>query len=354
MCLQRGWGLHPLVVQYACEHLPSCSAHFPQLAIAIKRRGRAQKVVQLGFSLLSTMSGLEPLIVVPIVGGVYAWWKGRKEKNRDEQELAADTAEVRLLREAMQKAHHGMSEQHKVSADVWRGPLSLFGKRDEKRAQEAHVPQWAIDCVHRMQTLVHEAASQGDRADVYKTQLDVAEKDGKGLMRGPVVGHVQKLEQLTFDLRLENERLAQARAAFDSPDTAPREQPEASITKSKGGKLNFGYTPGRLDLEYEVVAAYPTSLQELPARFMSLGEDQMKILRDRGKWGKAYVATEQAAEVANKKGQEATWKTIMTMGQTNWSAISAMNSMNGNASVDFFAQKKLQEEARRAREREGD
>mmetsp|Transcript_93454 Transcript_93454/g.175799 ORF Transcript_93454/g.175799 Transcript_93454/m.175799 type:complete len:299 (-) Transcript_93454:89-985(-) len=294
------------------------------------------------------MSGLEAFLIVPAIGGAYAWWKGKKEKDKDKEELAADADEVRQLREALEEAHHRMSGQHKASADVWREPLSLFGKGDERRAKEAHVPEWAISCVRRMQTLVFESASQGDRADVYKTQLDLAEKEGKGLMRGPVIAHVQKLDKLTFDLRLENELLARARAAFDSPDTAPEKQPEASITKSNGGKLSFGYSPGRLSLDYEVIDAYPSSLRHVSAmesplaRIRCMDEEKMGILRERGRFG-----------VGLEKSEEAGWKTIFNMGKVDWSS---MNSFNGNASTDFYQLKKMQEEAvqRTAREQDQD
>lgn len=315
------------------------------------------------------MSGFVELLLIPAAaGGAWGWLTGKLEQNRerDQKDLVFDADQVQLLSEALTLADTKMREQHSASAGIWRGPLSLFGKRQEEQAAKDEVPEWAVASVNKMKRLVDSAAELGDRTDVYQTQLRVAAENskslfGKRLLRQPVEGHIEQLEELTRNLTLQNESLEKARAAFDNPRRAPKTDPEASVTDSNSGKSRFGcealrccnprkrghgiaVTNGqdRCDeaeadpsalTRVHSMASRSSSSRSLPARSTS-----MSILREEAKVGIVY-------RDCREKAMDERWG----LHKIDWGSLL---SMAGNASADFYRQKELLKEAQKRAEEE--
>lgn len=315
------------------------------------------------------MSGFELLLIPAAAGGAWAWLKGKQNHDRDQKDLVVDADQVHLLREALTLAHTEMRAQHSASAGIWRGPLSLFGKRQEEQAAKDGVPDWAVASVKKMKQLVDSAVELSDRSDVYQTQLHVAAENskslfGKRLLRQPVVSHIEQLEELTWNLTLQNSSLEKARAAFDDPRRAPKTEPEASMTESNGGKLRFGYqavrccsprqrlhsiagTKGQaVSLDPSAltrvgsVASSSASSSSLPARATS-----MTILQEEAKAGIAYRKAKEQTDYVQEKATDKRWG----LQKIEWSTLL---SMAGNASADFYRQKELLKEAQKRAEEE--
>lgn len=228
------------------------------------------------------MSGLEVLFMdggVTVSAAVAAIGArlGFKEHERDEKELASPE-ELRELLTLLKKAHDGLDSEHRAMTDVWGAPLSLFNERAAHAALEAGVPQWALACVRKAQRLIGESAGLGDRADVYTAQLQVAERDGKGLLLQPVRDLVEQLEELAQLLSLHLPLLQRSRNAFSAPAEYTDDQlADDADFPDQGSTFSISHMISDADVSPEA---------------------PMGILRQRGQLGVAYRSVRKAGAKA--------------------------------------------------------
>ncbi|CAE8731429.1 unnamed protein product, partial [Polarella glacialis] len=122
-------------------------------------------------------SGLELLFLdggATVAGlvGAGAAALGYEQRRRDDEELAESLEEFQYLRVVLVEAKVCAHAGHRAVTAAWRGPLSLFGQREEAAAAERGVPAWAAAAACAARGLADEAAELQDLADVYEAQLE--------------------------------------------------------------------------------------------------------------------------------------------------------------------------------------
>lgn len=122
---------------------------------------------------------------------------------------------AKKLQRALQRARQQVAREHRACSGAWHVSLSHFNERDEQQARDRGIPAWAVIVVAKAQVLVEEAVCIYDLLDVYETQVQVAKRDGVGLMRGPLLQILEMCEVLAQRLHAFVSPLEAARAAFD-------------------------------------------------------------------------------------------------------------------------------------------
>ncbi|CAE8590955.1 unnamed protein product, partial [Polarella glacialis] len=168
-------------------------------------------------------SGLELLFLdggATVAGlvGAGAAALGYEQRRRDDEELAESLEEFQYLRVVLVEAKVCAHAGHRAVTAAWRGPLSLFGQREEAAAAERGVPAWAAAAACAARGLADEAAELQDLADVYEAQLMLAARVGRSLRRAPVRQLEAQLERLSLDLTTQVPSVILAREAFDALD----------------------------------------------------------------------------------------------------------------------------------------
>jgi len=144
--------------------------------------------------------------------------------------------EARELRGLLSHSREAVGASHRAVTAAWRGPLSLFEERDARKAFSNGVPAWAVACICKARRLVDSSAELGDLGDVYDAQLQLAERDGRGIIRAPVLALVAELDVLTLQLGGHEPFVLAAREAFDKPvaplqDDTPSEGMERALAE---------------------------------------------------------------------------------------------------------------------------
>jgi len=118
---------------------------------------------------------------------------GYRQYHRDEEELFS-AAELAHWRSALHDVRLSVDASHQAITAAWGSPLSLFREDDEALAA---LPQGAsiLASVKMAKTLVEEASQLDDFEDVYEAQFFVAEREGKGVLREPVLACWTVLQQ---------------------------------------------------------------------------------------------------------------------------------------------------------------
>mmetsp|Transcript_127188 Transcript_127188/g.231099 ORF Transcript_127188/g.231099 Transcript_127188/m.231099 type:complete len:266 (-) Transcript_127188:153-950(-) len=133
-------------------------------------------------------------------------------------EALVGSKELKQFVRLLQQQHESVAASHRALTAAWQGPLSLFGATAEARAVEQGVPPWAVAAVHTAQDLVDEAAELGDLTDVYNVQLVMAVREGHGLLRAPLQGLIEYLDDLSMRLTAHVPAMILARMAFDKQE----------------------------------------------------------------------------------------------------------------------------------------
>lgn len=215
-------------------------------------------------------------VTVSAVLGAAAVRLGLQEAERDSRELAGPK-DLRRMRAQLEEVHSAVAAAHRALAEAWGGPLSLFDERAEQSALESGVPEGAIACVRKAQALIDEAAELGDRADVYETQLRIAESSGAGLLREPVAQLIVNLTCLAQRLSAHCAPLREARCGFDSPSRW--EGTELAKNGPCQRQLHNADRDRIVDADY-------------------CSEAPMGILRERGAFGVAYRSVQKTGQKA--------------------------------------------------------
>lgn len=173
------------------------------------------------------MSGLELLFIdggatVTTLVGAGAAALGYKQRRTDDDQFVGSEEELCSLRSNLRQAQNSLDAGHGALTAAWRGPLSLFGSRDESAAIERGVPKWATSVALGARGLVDEAAGLGDLADVYEAQLRLAEQgdsqSNRGVLRDPVLDLSERIEDLAQRSTEAVPAVVLSRDAFDSGD----------------------------------------------------------------------------------------------------------------------------------------
>jgi len=163
-------------------------------------------------------------VLAPMAWGLKVHQDVAARPTDDPAAIVQSPEELGELRSALRDAHGLVDQRHRAATDAWRRPLSLFDERAETSANERGVPSWALACVHKAQRLIDEIAEADDLADVYETQINTAERQGRGLRRRPVEALVERLKGLAQSMEVHIPFLTAARAAFDHPPAKDGEE----------------------------------------------------------------------------------------------------------------------------------
>lgn len=189
-------------------------------------------------------AGLEVLLLdggvtAAAIGGAVAEMAGYRQKQRDDEELAATPAEVAELQQALREKRAEVAAVHTQITKAWRAPLSLFDDYERGKAAECGVPESILACVDKARRLVDEVAELTDLADSYVTQLGlVLERDHKGLMRVYPDALVLRLEDLAMRLQVHVGFVVHAREVCDDPSAFPAE--ESRVYAADGSRVVVG------------------------------------------------------------------------------------------------------------------
>jgi len=222
------------------------------------------------------MSGLELLFLdggttVAGIVGAGATALGFRQHRRDADELALPE-ELPALRQMLRQAHASVEAGHLAFTAVWQSPLSLFGPKAEKAAEDRGVPTWAIAAVCKARRLVEKAAELGDLTDVYEAQLMVAERECKGVQWVPVRALEARLDHHGLQLTTHVPVLIIARDAFDA----------TSGDSTAASSIGTGGLPAR-QTTAQAAAGLAGNMED-----NKLEELPIAILRDRGALGELW------------------------------------------------------------------
>lgn len=181
------------------------------------------------------------------------------------------------IRSALERANDAVHAEHRAATSIWRSPLSLFDSRAETAARQQGVPPWAIDAVLKAQQLGFEAAQLDDRNDAYKTQIEMAKREHRGIARAPLLQQLEQLDWLAHRLREHLPQLQAARDLFDAPEEATEAAPpglpsEAAFAadravaeaERRGGAPSLGEAGVRAEAELKEPEAPGFILEQRP------------------------------------------------------------------------------------------